>query len=128
MSIPRSFNVTAVTAQTLSVKSGHVENLTVSSERINVPEVVKQLMEKIENLENKIKNMDNSVKTVKGEVGPPGPVGPPGKPGERGLKGAKGDDAVLPINIKVDSSKLVDGMGLVWSAKDNAFTAQTIFE
>lgn len=81
---------------------------------------------------NSIKSPSVQMVPIKGEIGPmgpPGPAGPPGKPGSKGLKGSKGDSIHTLASIPdVDTSDLVDGSILVWSASKKKWVSQIITE
>ena len=62
----------------------------------------------------------------KGDTGSPGPIGPQGKPG-KGIKGPKGDSIISLAAIPdIDTSTLVDGSVLVWSADKKKWISQNL--
>jgi hypothetical protein len=128
-----SLNVT----NAFSAKDAFVSDLTIGN--VNVLNELTKAMDKIKELEAKIENngggSGKSKPAVDGKAGPPGSVGkvgPVGKNGERGLRGIKGERGATIEEFKelfdMDTATLEDGMGLIWSAKDKKWKAQTIFE
>ena len=152
MSISRAINANFISvSNSLSAKSATFDELIVSKDKYNIVEMLQKTLKSVENLEIKVKNLENQLKSIgpakvgpkgdkgdkgdsitgpKGDsvVGERGPAGPQGKQGDRGLRGIASPVSEPLFPAKVDLSIVKEGMGLVWSSADGAFTPQTIFE